>query len=86
MTHVFASLARRANSLTHIERMPSISLNCFTLLCVLPLLLRGGLTLIFSAATAVTHAGTRADTFATTDAYDSGLPKNSRAGTTAAKV
>ena len=60
--------------------MPSTSLNCFPL----PLPLLGGFSLIVSAATAVTLADMH--TFGTADAYGGGLPKNSRAGTTAAKV
>ena len=60
--------------------MPSTSLNCFPL----PLPLLGGFSLIISAVTAVTLADMH--TFGTADAYGGGLPKNSRAGTTAAKV
>ena len=60
--------------------MPSTTLNCFPP----PLPLLGGFSLIVSAATAVTLADTY--TFGTTTAYGGGLPKNSRAGTTAAKV
>ena len=60
--------------------MPSTSLNCFPL----PLPLLGGFSLIVSAATAVTLADMH--TFGTADAYGGGRPKNSRAGTTAAKV
>ena len=60
--------------------MPSTALNCFPL----PLPLLGGFSLIVSAATAVTLADMY--TFGTTDAYGGGRPKNSRAGTTAAKV
>ena len=60
--------------------MPSTSLNCFPL----PLPLLGGFSLIVSAATAVTLADMYA--FGVADAYGGGLPKNSRAGTTAAKV
>ena len=74
------TLSRRAKSLTHIETMPSTSLNCFPL----PLPLLGGFSLIVSAATAATLADMH--TFGTTDAYGGGLSKNSRAGTTAAKV
>ena len=74
-------LSRRAKSLTHIETMPSTALNCFTL--PLPLL-GGGFSLIVSAAAAVTLADMH--TFGTADAYGGGLRKNSRAGTTAAKV
>ena len=60
--------------------MPSTSLNCFPL----PLPLLGGFSLIVSAATAVTLADMY--TFGMADAYGGGLPNNSRAGTTAAKV
>ena len=74
------TLSRRAKSLTHIETMPSTTLNCFPP----PLPLLGGFSLIVSAATAVTLADMY--TFGMADAYGGGLPKNSRAGTTAAKV
>ena len=47
-------------------------------------LLGGGFSLIVSAAIAVTLADMH--TFGTADAYGGGRPKNSRAGTTAAKV
>ena len=56
-------LSHRANRFTHIDPMPSTTVNCFTLLLVLPML--GGFPLIVSAATTVT----RADAFAVTDAY-----------------
>ena len=62
--------------------MPSTSLNCFPL----PLPLLGGFSLIVSVATAVTLADTFGTTDGEADAYGGGLPKNSRAGTTAAKV
>ena len=56
------TLSRRAKSLTHIETMPSTSLNCFPP----PLPLLGGFSLIVSAATAVTLADMY--TFGTADA------------------
>ena len=74
------TLSRRAKSLTHIETMPSTPLKCFPL----PLPLLGGVSLIVSAATAVTLADMY--TFGMADAYGGGLSKNSRAVTTAAKL
>ena len=52
--------------------MPSTTVNCFTLLLVLPML--GGFPFIVSAATTVT----RADAFAVTDAYFTKLMNGAR--------